>query len=212
VETLTRPPQTPVQPRSIADRPRHWPKRLLAIVIVIALLAVAGAITWLLNVEPFGRGAVGYAIDEPALHVTRRNVDALGANGSIQVLLMRRGMHFTYRFSFRNDAPVPVTIVGLPGVGDGDIQIRLVAAKPDLEAGQGPMEGFGPFSPFSIPSGTEAGLEVRVHVATDACYAPHTFASIWQLPVTYRIAGVTRHGSIDTGTEIRLEGNHDTAC
>jgi hypothetical protein len=211
VETLTRPPQTPVQPRSIADRPRRWPKRLLAILVVLLLATTAGAITWLLNVEPFGRGAVGYAIDDPAIHVTRRTVDALGASGSIQVLQMRRGMHFTYRFSFTNDAPVPVTIVGLPGVG-GDIQVKLVAAKPDLESGRGPMEGFGPFAPFAISSGEEAGLEVRVHVAADACYAPHTFASIWQLPVSYRIAGITRRGSLDTGTEIRLEGNHDTAC
>jgi hypothetical protein len=200
-----------VQPRSIADRPRRWPRRLLAIFVVLLLAATAGAITWLLNVEPFGRGRVGFAIDDPALHVTRRNVDALGADGSIQVLQMRRGMHFTYRFSVTNDAPVPVTIVGLPGTG-GDIQVRLVAAKPDLESGQGPMEGFGPFAPFSLPAGGEAGLEVRVHVAPDACYLPHTFASIWQLPVSYRIAGITRHGWIDTGTEVRLEGNHDTAC
>lgn len=212
METLTRPPQTPVQPRSIADRPRHWLTRLLAIVIVLALAAVAGAFTWILNVEPLGRGIVGYAIDDPTLHVTKRNVDALGASGSVQVLAMRRGLHFTYRFSFTNDAPVPVTILGLHGANDGAIQITPVAAKPDLEAGQGPMEGFGPFAPFSIPSGAEAALQVRVRVASDACYAPHTFASIWQLPVAYRIAGISRTGWVDTGTEIRLEGTRETAC
>jgi hypothetical protein len=128
----------------------------------------------------------------------------------VQVLAMRRGMHFTYRFSFTNDAPVPVTILGLPGA-DGAIQITPVAAKPDLEAGQGPTEGFGPFAAFSIPSDGEAALQVRVRVASDACYAPHTFATIWQLPVAYRIAGITRTGWVDTGTEIRLEGTRDTA-
>jgi len=213
VETLTRPPQTPVQPRSIAEARRRWPRRLLTVIVTLLCSVVVAAAVWVMNVEPLARGSVGYAIDDRSLRVTERNVDALGASGTIQTLAMQRGMSFTYRFSLTNDGPVPITILGI-GLDDGDdpIAIRLAAAKPDLRLGAGPMDGFGPFEPFAIASGDEAGLEVRVHVGGDACYAPGSSAVIWQLPVTYRILGITRHGWVDTGTEIRLTGNRGTAC
>ena len=122
-------------------------------------------------------------------------------------------MTFSYRFSIKNDAPVPVTIVDV-GLhrSDDDISIRPVRAKPDLFTGTGPSAGFGPFEPFVIAAGSEAAVEVEVHVARDVCYLAHSFASVWQLPVSYRMLGLTRHSLVDTGIELRLEGTSETAC
>jgi hypothetical protein len=213
VETLTRPPQTPVQPRAIADRPRHWPKRVLAAALATSVAAGAAAVTWISNVEPIGRGTVVYAITDRSLHVTQRSVDALGVTGTVQTMQMRRDMTFTYRFSLKNAAPVPITIVDVGSHGDDeDISIRPVAAKPALWSTSDTADGYGPFEPFQVAAGDEAGLEVRVHVSAAACAQRGSAAVIWQLPVTYRILGLTRHSRIDTGTELRLVGTGDTAC
>jgi hypothetical protein len=213
VETLTRPPQTPVQPRSIADRPRHWPKRVLAAVLVLLAVAGVAAVTWVSNVEPLARGNVVYPITDRSLQVTQRSVDALGVSGTVQTMQMRRGMTFTYRFSVTNDARVPVTILDVGFHGDDDvISVRPVAAKPALWLSPGPSAGYGPFEPFQVAAGDEAGIEVRVHVDPEACYTRGSSAVIWELPVAYRILGLTRHSWLDTGTELRLEGTRETTC
>jgi hypothetical protein len=213
VETLSRPPQTPVRPRSIAEAPRHWPKRVLVGATVLLLTTIVAGATWLANVEPIDRGSVAYAITGRSLHVTRRSVDAMGVLGSVQTIPLRRGLTFTYRFSVRNAGPVPITIVDV-GVHDAreTLPMRAVAAKPDLFEQPGPAVGFGPFEPFQLPSDQEAGLEVQVHVARDACYVRGSESVIWRVPLTYRVLGVTRHSWIDTRTEIHLVGTRDTTC
>ena len=186
---------------------------VLAVVVLLAVVALVGSVAWISNVEPFRRGSVAYAIDDRSIDVVHRSVDALGVSGSVQTLEMRRGMTFTYRFSIENGAPVPVTVLDVGRQGsDEEISIRPIRAKPELFADPGPSAGFGPFEPFVIPAGSAAGIEVQVHVARDVCYQAHSFASIWELPVTYRILGLTRHSLVDTGTELRLEGTNATAC
>jgi hypothetical protein len=213
VETLTRPPQTPVRPRSIAEAPRRWLKVLLGVATALILVLVSGALSWVTNVEPFARGSLAYGISDPSVHVVRRNVDALGVSGSVQTVEMRRGMRFAYRFSIRNAADVPVTIVDVgTHDGNGDIVVRPLRANTEPLIDQRLTGGFGPFEPFQLAPGAEAAIAVEVHVGADACYASNTFAGIWELPVTYRIFGVTRHSWVDTGTEVRLAGNRETTC
>lgn len=211
METLTRPPQTPVRPRSIAEAPRRWPKVLLLVTIVVIVSAMLATVLWVSNVEPFQRGRIGYAITDHSLHVVHRNIDALGASGTVQTVQMKRDMTFRYRFSVRNGSAVPITVLDVGQAGsDDDIAVRVTRANPDIS--RGAFGGFGPFAPFSLRPGAEAGIEVQVHVGRRACYLAGSVASIWELPITYRILGLTRHSWIDTGTELRLEGTRATSC
>jgi hypothetical protein len=186
---------------------------LLAVAASMLVASIVGGAVWVTNVEPVQRGSVGYAIEDRSVDVVHHSVDALGVSGSVQTVAMRRGMTFSYRFSIKNGAAVPVTIVDL-GLdrSEDEISIRPTKAKPDLFAQPGPSAGFGPFEPFVLAAGSEAGLEVEVHVPHAVCFAPHSFASIWELPLTYKIVGVTRHSLVDTGMELRLEGTSRTAC
>jgi hypothetical protein len=214
VDTLTRPPQTPVTPRSIIEARRRWPKRLAVILACLASIAGIWAVVWAANVEPIVRGGHGFAIDDPALHATESTVDAFGTSGYVATIPARPGLRFTYLFSIRNDGPVPVTIgdVGFHG-SVGSVSTGVVAAEPDIDAKGRASGGFTPFVPFRLDPGREAAIRMEVRLADDVCIDPHGGTVVWYSePVTYEIYGMTRHGEIDTGHEIRLTGTPSTAC
>jgi len=208
VKTLTRPPQTPVRPRAVAEAPRRWPKRLVAAVIAVALVAATGLVVWANHVEPLTGGSVRYVIADRAADVTVRSVEALGVSGTIQTVQTHPGQTFTYRFSIRNDGRVPVQIVDVGGeTGHGSIVTRRpIRMEPDLTSDLDPNTGFEPFAPFTLGSGQEAGIEMLVTVGNGTCFhEPGQPYLGWYLEsVTYKVLGITRQGWLDTGSEIRV--------
>ena len=208
MKTLTRPPQTPVRPRAVAEAPRRWPKRLVVAVIAVALVAATGLVVWANHVEPLTGGSVRYVIADRAADVTVRSVEALGVSGTIQTVQTHPGQTFTYRFSIRNDGRVPVQIVDVGGeTGHGSIVTRRpIRMEPDLTSDLDPNTGFEPFAPFTLGSGQEAGIEMLVTVGNGTCFhEPGQPYLGWYLEsVTYKVLGITRHGWLDTGSEIRV--------
>ena len=208
MKTLTRPPQTPVRPRAVAEAPRRWPKRLVAAVIAVALVAATGLVVWANHVEPLTGGSVRYVIADRAADVTVRSVEALGVSGTVQTVQTHPGQTFTYRFSIRNDGRVPVQIVDVGGeTGHGSIVTRRpIRMEPDLTSDLDPNTGFEPFAPFTLGSGQEAGIEMLVTVGNGTCFhEPGQPYLGWYLEsVTYKVLGITRHGWLDTGSEIRV--------
>jgi hypothetical protein len=208
VKTLTRPPQTPVRPRAVAEAPRRWPKRLVVAVIAVALVAATGLVVWANHVEPLTGGSVRFVIADRAADVTVRSVEALGVSGTIQTVQTHPGQTFTYRFSIHNDGRVPVQIVDVGGeTSHGSIVTRrAVRMEPDLTSDPDPNTGFEPFAPFTLGSGQEAGIEMLVTVGKGTCFhEPGQPYLGWYLEsVTYKVLGITRHGWLDTGSEIRV--------
>jgi hypothetical protein len=211
VKTLTRPPQTPVRPRAVAEAPRRWPRRLAAGVVLLAVMIAAVAGVWIANIEPLAMGHVSYAISGRGLHVTQRTVDALGVAGTVQTRAMRPDMTFRYRFSVTNTGRLSVTIVDAGADTPRGISTKVVAADPSVPAAA-PSGGFGPFTPITLSPGQTATLTMQVHVAPDACSLAGSSAAWHTEPITYRVLGVTRHAEIATGTEIRLERTGATSC
>lgn len=211
MKTLTRPPQTPVRPRAVAEAPRRWPRWLAVIVAIVVLILLGVGAVWVLHIEPLATGPERYGIRGRSLDVTTRNVDALGASGSVQIAQMRPNLTFRYGFSVTNTGRLPITIVDAGSPGQQDISTKLVEANLSLERVTG-LKGFGPFAPFRLGPGETAGLMMQVRVAAQACSGPGSSTTWYQEPVTYRVLGVTRHATVDTGTEIRLEGTDATAC
>ena len=208
MKTLTRPPQTPVRPRAVAEAPRRWPKRLVVAVIAVALVAATGLVVWANHVEPLTGGSVRFVIADRAADVTVRSVEALGVSGTIQTVQTHPGQTFTYRFSIRNDGRVPVQIVDVGGeTGHGSIVTRRpIRMEPDLTSDLDPNTGFEPFAPFTLGSGQEAGIEMLVTIGNGTCFhEPGQPYLGWYLEsVTYKVLGITRHGWLDTGSEIRV--------
>jgi hypothetical protein len=211
VKTLTRPPQTPVRPRAVAEAPRRWP-RWLAVIAALALLLLLGlGVLWVLHIEPLATGPERYGIRGRSLGVTTRDVDALGTTGRVQTLPMRPGMAFRYGFSITNTGRVPITIVTAGSPGQQDVSTTLVAANLSLERAPG-LKQFGSFAPFTLGPGQTAGLMMQVRVATHACSGNGSATTWFEEPVTYRVFGITRHAEVPTGTEIRLVGTDATIC
>ena len=211
MKTLTRPPQTPVRPRAVAEAPRRWPRWLAVIAAIVVLTLLGAGAVWVLHIEPLATGSERYGIQGRSLDVTTRNVDALGASGSVQIVQMRPNMSFRYGFSITNTGRLPISIVDAGSPGQQAISTKLVEANLSLERASGP-DGFGPFAPFRLGPGETAGLMMRVRVSAQPCYGPGSFTTWYQEPVTFRVVGVTRHATVDTGTEIRLEGTDASAC
>ena len=182
---------------------------MIAAIAVLILVGV-GAM-WVLHIEPLATGPERYGIRGRALDVTTRNVDALGASGSVQIVQMRPKMEFRYGFSVTNTGRLPITIVDAGSPGQQAISTTLVEVNFSLERASG-TKGFGPFAPFRLEPGETAGLMMRVRVSGQPCYGPGSFTTWYQEPVTYRVFGVTRHATVNTGTEIRLEGTDASAC
>jgi hypothetical protein len=211
VNVLTRPPQTPVRPRAVAQAPRRWPRRLAAITAVLVAIAVGVATVWITNIEPLATGPEGYPVTGRGLHVQIRQIDALGVQGTVQTVPLRPDMTFRYRFSIENTGHLPITIVDAGSRQPQDISTKVVAANLSMESSPG-SAAFGPFAPFRLEPGDVAGLTMQVHVTATRCDVKGT-ATVWyQEPVTYRVLGITRHAEVPTGTEIRLEGTGATAC
>jgi len=211
VNVLTRPPQTPVRPRAVAEAPRRWPRRLAVIAGLVVVVVVIVTTVWIVNIEPLVTGPVGYPVTGNGLHVQIRQIDALGVQGTVQTVPMHPNMTFRYRFSIENTGRLPITIVDAGSRQPQDISTKVVAANLSMSSSPG-SEAFGPFAPFRLAPGDVAGLTMQVHVAATACSAKGT-ATVWyQEPITYRVLGITRHAEVPTGTEIRLEGTDATAC
>jgi hypothetical protein len=211
VKTLTRPPQTPVRPRAVAEAPRRWPRRLVAVAVVVVSIAIGVAAIWVANIEPLATGPNAYPVIGRGIRPTIRQIDALGVRGTVQTVAMTPNMVFRYRFSLENTGRLPITIVDAGSRQPQDISTKVISANLSMATSPS-SEGFGPFAPFRLAPGQVAGLTMQVRVAPNVCDAKGT-ATVWyQEPVTYRVLGVTRHADVPTGTEIRLEGTDATAC
>ena len=187
-------------------------------VLAAVLITVAGAgLVWIANVEPLLRGNTTLAINDPAAHARHASIRGLGVSGLIETVPGLPGLTFRYLITVRNDGRVPVTILdaGFPPAEQGPISLHVVGAIPDLY-GPGSPRGVGsgvePFRPFSLAPGTEAGLQLDVRLSRDACYEAGTSASWYQVPITFRLLGITRHADVDTGVEVRIAGTAATAC
>jgi hypothetical protein len=91
--------------------------------------------------------------------------------------------------------------------GHGSIVTRRpIRMEPDLTSDPDPNTGFEPFAPFTLGSGQEAGIEMLVTVGKGTCFhEPGQPYLGWYLEsVTYKVLGITRHGWLDTGSEIRV--------
>ena len=163
---------------------------------------------WANRVEPLTSGSVRYRIADRAADVTVRSVEALGVSGTVQTVQTHPGQTFTYRFSIRNEGRLPVQIVDVGGeTGHGSIVTRRpIRMEPDLTSDLDPNTGFEPFAPFTLGSGQEAGIEMLVTVGNGTCFhEPGQPYLGWYLEsVTYKVLGITRHGWLDTGSEIRV--------
>jgi hypothetical protein len=122
-------------------------------------------------------------------------------------------MVFRYRFSIRNEGPIRVTITDAGHRPQGFmISRRVVGMNPDINRPGDATRNFVPFQPFDLAPGVEAGLEIEVRLASDACLVPRS-SMFWSTePIAYRVLGLPMSTRVETGTEIRLIGTRSTAC
>lgn len=210
MDTIVRPPEAPPDgPTASAAKHRRWPRRVAGILVALLLLTLVSCAVWVSNVEPLGRGSFGSGIQDPRVRASERSVDAFGVSGLINTVKVEKGTTSTYLVSIRNDGPVPVTIKDI-GMRGGAITTRVVAVNPHPYENGGPARSFIPFAAFRLDPHEDAIIEMEAQVGANACVEGRGSSSWFQEPITCTIFGITRHSSVETGTEIRLVGTHRT--
>jgi hypothetical protein len=181
----TRPPQTPVAPRAIVDRPRRWPKRVLVALVAAVLVVVLGAFVWLDRYQPLATGSGSYSVWPKAATVA--SFDASGWDEGTFTQTYARwkvGRTFHMQFPLWNDGPVPVAIDGVTGDQvdrTGPISVRIVGVGPI----QGPQAGHmvQALSPFTL--GPNEGIQLFVDVTMQKPVDPATGAIVNTIQLSY---------------------------
>jgi hypothetical protein len=206
VETLTRPPQTPVRPRSIAEAPRRWPFWLA---LALAVAVVAGLFVgyrYLRSYQPLTTGTGVYNV-QPA-HAVVASFDAYGwtdVGFTQSYVRWDVGRTIQMQFPLWNEGRLPVTIVGPTGSQmdpRSNIQVKL--------AGTGPIDGPNSgrmtdrFAPFTLRPGEGIQLFVDVKMVRPIDRASGGVVSTVQLD--YEAARMTHHITLFMNQSLYLCG------
>jgi hypothetical protein len=193
VETLTRPPQTPVRPRSIAEAPRRWPSWLALATGLVLVTLVVGGYAYLRSYQPLVTGTGVYNV------LPRKDVvasfDAYGwtdVGFTQSYVRWRTGETVHMQFPIWNEGRLPVTIEGPAGSQTdrrANIDVRIVGTGPI----DGPSSGTltTPFAPFVLEPGTGVQLFVDVTMVRPIDKASAAIVSTVELD--YRAARLSHH-------------------
>jgi hypothetical protein len=205
VETLTRPPQTPVRPRSIAEAPRRWPTRLAIAAIALLVVAAGGGVAYLRSYQPLVIASGGSAVWPHRMVVA--SFDAVSGDGGFTQSYVRwaKGDTVHLRFPLWNEGRLPVTIEGPSGSQTdhrSDIRVEIV--------GTGPLDGphagelttrFAPFE-LSPNSGVQLFVDVTMTRSLDKASA----AVVRTVEVDYEAARMTHRVTLFMDQSLYLCG------
>ena len=202
----TRPPQTPVMPRSVTSAPRRWPKRLLAACIALIVMALLVAALWLRTYQPLTTGSGSFSV-QPSRLVTR-SFDANGwQDGSFTQYEMRMVSDATYRVGFPvwNQGRLPVTVLGLASESAGDpgdtVTMTLAGTTPMDARKQGRIAT--PFAPFILRPGEGIDLFADIHVKSSA-FGPSTSVGVNTIVLDYRAVWMRSKATVFMGLSINI--------
>lgn len=205
METLTRPPQTPVRPRSIAEAPRRWPLWLAIATGVVLVTLTVGGYAYVRSYQPLVTGTGVYDV-WPRKSVVA-SFDAFGGHdlGFTQSYVRwAKGKTVHMQFPLWNDGRLPVTIEGPTGSQTdhrADIDVRIV--------GTGPVEGAHagertPFAPFVLGPGS--GVQVFVDVTMMRPVDKASGAIVRTIDLDYRAARMSHHVTVFMNQSLYLCG------
>jgi hypothetical protein len=177
---------------------------LIAIGLLVLGLAV-GSI-WIANYVPLGQGSYGFGTLRS--DVREIDIDAFDISGVVFEVPVGRNGRFRYRFSIRNDGPLPVTIrrIGSSGPWGSDSQLGRRATRMVADASTGTASPFERWHAFSLAPGREALIEMEAVYHGRCMQRGDAVSWNWE-PVTFSILGVTRHDDVRVGVEVRLTGD-----
>lgn len=200
----TRPPQTPVMPRSVASAPRRWPKRLLAACIALIVAALFASALWLRAYQPLATGNGSFSV-QPNRLVTR-SFDADGwQDGSFTQYELRMVPDTRYRVGFPlwNRGRLPVTVLGLGTAVDprDEVSTTLAGTAPMDAHEQGGMAT--PFAPFTLQPGEGIELFVDMHVKASG-FGANTAVGLHAIVLDYRAAWMRSQATLFLGMSINI--------
>ena len=198
----TRPPQTPVMPRSVASAPRRWPKRLLAACIGLIVMALLASALWLRAYQPLATGNGSFSV-QPNRLVTG-SFDANGwQDGSFTQYELRLVPDTRYRVGFPlwNRGRLPVTVLGPASAGDPRDEVATTLAGTTPIDAREPGRMANAFAPFTLQPGE--GIELFVDVRVKP-FGAATSVGLSTIVLEYRVAWMRSEATLFLGTSINI--------
>jgi len=202
----TRPPQTPVMPRSVASAPRRWPKRLAVALIVLLVGAAIGAHLYLRAYEPLTLGSGSYGIWPHRMLVDQFDAQGWGDGGFTQSYVRwAKGETVHMQFPLWNDGPLPVTVDGITGS-----QTDRLSPVSVTIVGTGPVDGrdagqmTSGFAPFTLQPGD--GVQVFVDVTMTRRVDRASDVGVNTVQLSYRAGWVPHRITMFMGQSVSLCG------
>jgi len=198
----TRPPQTPVMPRSVASAPRRWPKRLLAACIGLIVMALFASALWLRAYQPLATGNGSFSV-QPNRLVTG-SFDANGwQDGSFTQYELRLVPDTRYRVGFPlwNRGRLPVTVFGAASAGDPRDEVSTTLAGTTPIDAREPGRMANAFAPFTLQPGE--GIELFVDVRVKP-FGAATSVGLSTIVLEYRVAWMRSEATLFLGTSINI--------
>ena len=201
----SRPPQTPVMPRSVADAPRRWPKRVAVGLIVLLVAAAFGAHLYLRAYEPLTLGSGFYGIWPHRMLVDQ--FSAQGGDGAFEQSYVRwaKGETVHMQFPLWNDGPLPVTVDGVIGSQTdptGPASVTIVGTGPVDGRNAGRMTSA--FAPFTLQPGV--GVQVFVDVTMARTVDRASGVGVNTIQLSYRAGWVPHQITMFIGQSLFLCG------
>jgi hypothetical protein len=197
---------------------RSW-RRIVASLVGVVIVGLAVGFVWLGNVyQPLSEGYwVGGDTIAPGSLFVRIERDPFG-DGSMWVYCDQPNGRFAWGTTFRNDGPLPVTILGgdpgpLRGVDMSDSNdFRLVdfALAPNQPPGTADPRQLPSMTPVTLASGDELPIWARFELGGLAAQSG-TGESMRSLSVRYSVLGVERTAEVALRDGVGVEGAQ-TAC
>jgi len=190
--------------------PRRWPRR-----VVVALLVLIGAV--------LAFGGWFLANYDPICHEQCTGVSGVHGSGATDLgdfsspkgegftayrVDLVPGKQFSFWFTLSNDGPVPVTITHVGALPQPFDFYRV--SRVQLQYFEGTAPPIVAFRPFRLSNNDFVNVLVTMQMRR--CVQGEGAVSFGDIPVTFKLFGVTRHTTVYLPTTISLTAPKGTVC
>ena len=191
--------------------PRRWPRRVVAIVLILAALVLVTGVVFVANYDPVcgNCGGIG-GVHGPGVKDLGYYSSPHGESFNAYGVDLVPGKEFSFWFTLTNPDHVPVTITHIGATPQPYDTYRVTRVQiQDANRANPPLTAF---RPFELSGPYKDFMNVLVTMQMRRCMSSGGSTQFGSIPVTFKVMGIPRHTDVYLMSTIRLEGQKGVPC